>query len=102
MSDRNIIRYGQCKGNVANTFGECDPAGAVLFLNQANVAPMPHTARGLCGYGRALRWLVLCKGTFVCVTHHPDAFDAAMARRFVFRLHFRPLLCNQRLALSPN
>jgi SpoVK/Ycf46/Vps4 family AAA+-type ATPase len=46
-----------------------------------------------------LRWLELFEGVFVCATNHPGLLDAALMRRFVFRLEFRPLGTTQRADL---
>jgi len=46
-----------------------------------------------------LRWLEVFEGTFICATNHATDFDAALMRRFAFRVHFQPLTMEQRLML---
>jgi SpoVK/Ycf46/Vps4 family AAA+-type ATPase len=102
-SDINSKWYGQSEANVAGMFRACDPATEVLLLDEADVLLGAREA----GSHRAdravtaefLRWLELFEGTFICATNHATEFDAALMRRFAFRVHFLPLSLPQRLAL---
>jgi hypothetical protein len=46
-----------------------------------------------------LRWLEVFEGSFICATNHAADFDAALMRRFAFRVHFQPLTVDQRLTM---
>lgn len=102
-SDINSMWYGGSEGNVARMFRECDPATELLFLDEAEVLLGARSA-GTHRADRAvtaefLRWLELFQGIFVCATNHAEHFDAALMRRFTFRLEFRPLHSSQRMEL---
>jgi SpoVK/Ycf46/Vps4 family AAA+-type ATPase len=102
-SDINSKWYGDSEANVARMFRECDPAAEVLFLDEAEILlgsreDSSHRAdRAVTA--EFLRWLEVFKGTFICATNHASMFDAALMRRFTFRLEFQPLRFDQRLAL---
>lgn len=102
-SDINSKWYGESEGNVANMFRQCDPKTEVLFLDEAEVLL---SARESTGHradravtAEFLRWLEVFEGTFICATNHATDFDAALMRRFAFRIQFQPLSLAQRLAL---
>jgi SpoVK/Ycf46/Vps4 family AAA+-type ATPase len=102
-SDINSKWYGQSEGNVAAMFRQCDPKTEVLFLDEAEVLL---SARESTGHradravtAEFLRWLEVFEGTFICATNHASDFDAALMRRFAFRVQFQPLKPDQRLAL---
>ncbi len=102
-SDIHSKWYGESEGNVARMFRDCDPAGEVLFLDEAEVLlgareTAVHRADQAVT-AEFLRWLEVFQGTFVCATNHAAAFDAALMRRFTFRLEFQPLGGSQRLDL---
>jgi hypothetical protein len=102
-SDINSKWYGDSEANVARMFRECDPAAEVLFLDEAEILlgsreDSSHRAdRAVTA--EFLRWLEVFKGTFICATNHASMFDAALMRRFTFRLEFQPLRFDQRVAL---
>jgi hypothetical protein len=84
-------------------FRQCDPKTEVLFLDEAEVLL---SARESTGHradravtAEFLRWLEVFEGTFICATNHATDFDAALMRRFAFRVQFQPLSLAQRLTL---
>jgi replication-associated recombination protein RarA len=99
-SDINTMWYGESERNVAQMFRDCDPKAEVLFLDEAEVLlgsreSASHRAdRAVTA--EFLRWLEVFEGTFICATNHAAQFDAALMRRFTFRLEFRPLSQAQR------
>lgn len=102
-SDINSKWYGESEANVANMFRHCDPKTEVLFLDEAEVLL---SARESTGHradravtAEFLRWLEVFEGTFICATNHVRDFDAALMRRFAFRIEFQPLSRAQRLEL---
>ena len=102
-SDINTKWYGESEANVARMFRECEPKSELLFLDEAEVLL---GSRGATAHradravtAEFLRWLEAFQGIFICATNHPTDFDAALTRRFTFRLEFRPLDQRQRLAL---
>lgn len=102
-SDINSMWYGESERNVARMFRECDPKSELLFLDEAEVLL---GARGGAGHradravtAEFLRWLESFAGVFICATNHPDDFDAALLRRFAFRLEFKALTRAQREAM---
>lgn len=102
-SDIHSKWYGESEGNVASMFRDCDPQAEMLFLDEAEVLlgsreDSTHRAdRAVTA--EFLRWLEVFQGTFVCATNHAASFDAALMRRFTFRLEFLPLTLQQRLDL---
>ena len=95
--------YGESERNVARMFLDCDPQTELLFLDEAEVVLGERTA----GNHRAdtavtaefLRWLEVFEGVFVCATNYGARLDAALMRRFLFRLEFKPLNAQQRQAM---
>jgi hypothetical protein len=102
-SDINEKWYGQSEANVARMFRGCDPKAEILFLDEAEVLLGSRTATShradRAVTAEFLRWLEVFEGIFVCATNHPADFDAALVRRFTFRLDFRPLDSGQREAM---
>jgi SpoVK/Ycf46/Vps4 family AAA+-type ATPase len=102
-SDINTKWYGESEGNVARMFRECDPKSELLFLDEAEVllgsrdAATHRADRAVTA--EFLRWLEAFQGIFVCATNHRKDFDAALMRRFTFRLDFKPLDQRQRETL---
>lgn len=102
-SDINSKWYGESEGNVARMFRDCDARTELLFLDEAEILL---SAREQGGHradravtAEFLRWLELFEGIFVCATNHASDFDAALMRRFTFRLEFQPLHHQQRVEL---
>jgi len=102
-SDINTKWYGESEANVARMFRECDPQAELLFLDEAEVllgsrdATTHRADRAVTA--EFLRWLEVFEGTFVCATNLASEFDAALMRRFTFRLDFKPLDADQRQAM---
>ena len=102
-SDINSKWYGGSEANVARMFRDCDPHDEVLFMDEAEV--LLGAREG--GTHRAdqavtaefLRWIEVFQGIFICATNHARSFDAALMRRFTFRLEFLPLNVQQRRAM---
>lgn len=102
-SDLRSMWYGQSEANVANMFRLCDPKSEVLFLDEADTLL---GARELASINvdrsltsEFLRWLEVFEGTFICATNHLKELDAALMRRFIFRVQFQPLNFKQRLEM---
>ena len=102
-SDINSKWYGESEGNAAAMFRDCDPQAEVLFLDEAEILL---SARESSGHradravtAEFLRWLEVFEGTFICATNHASDFDAALMRRFAFRVHFMPMSMEQRCAM---
>jgi SpoVK/Ycf46/Vps4 family AAA+-type ATPase len=102
-SDINSKWYGESEGNVAALFRQCDPKTELLFLDEADILLSSRESAGhradRAVTAEFLRWLEAFEGTFICATNHALEFDAALMRRFAFRVQFQPLSLNQRLAL---
>ena len=102
-SDINSKWYGESEGKVAQMFRDCDAQDELLFLDEADVVlgareGTQHRAdRAVTA--EFLRWLEVFKGIFVCATNHPGMFDAALMRRFTFRVEFQALSARQRREL---
>ena len=99
-SDINSKWYGESEGNVAKMFRDCDPRDELLFLDEAEVLlgarEGSESRADRAVTAEFLRWLEVFEGTFVCATNHAGSFDAALMRRFTFRMDFRPLNHRQR------
>ncbi len=102
-SDINTKWYGESERNVARLFSECDIASEVLFLDEADTLLGARESAGQRAdravTAEFLRHLDSFPGVFVCATNHAAEFDAALMRRFVFRLRFLPLDEDQRQRL---
>jgi SpoVK/Ycf46/Vps4 family AAA+-type ATPase len=92
--------YGQSEANVAAMFRDCDARAELLFLDEADVLLASREAAGhradRAVTSEFLRWLETFQGTFICATNHAAELDAALMRRFAFRLHFKPMTARQR------
>lgn len=99
-SDINSKWYGESEGNVAKMFRETDPMSELLFLDEAEVLLSSRTETDhradRAVTAEFLRWLEVFEGVFICATNHAAAFDAALVRRFSYRLEFLPLDRRQR------
>ncbi len=102
-ADINSMWYGESERNVAQMFTDCDAANEVLFLDEADTLLGARESAGQRAdkavTAEFLRRVEAFEGIFVCATNHSAEFDAAMMRRFMFRLNFLPLNLNQRLRL---
>ncbi len=102
-SDINSKWYGESEANVAKMFRQCDPKTEVLFLDEAEILLAARESTGQRAdravTAEFLRWLEVFEGSFICATNHAADFDAALMRRFAFRVHFQPLTVDQRLTM---
>ncbi|MBK6851962.1 MAG: AAA family ATPase [Burkholderiales bacterium] len=102
-SDINSKWYGESEANVAGMFRQCDPKTEVLFLDEAEVLLAARESSGhradRAVTAEFLRWLEVYEGTFICATNHAADFDAALMRRFAFRVHFLPMTLSQRTTM---
>ncbi len=102
-SDLNSMWFGQSERNVARMFQDCDPKSEVLLLDEAdtmlgsreNAGHRPEVAVT----AEFLRQIENFHGVFLCATNFGSALDAAMMRRFEYRLELLPLTFSQRLEL---
>ena len=99
-SDINTMWFGESERNVARMFTECDPVSEVLFLDEADTLLKSRDALGhradVAVTAEFLRHIEAFSGVFVCATNHRAELDAALMRRFTFRLEFLPLSAQQR------
>jgi SpoVK/Ycf46/Vps4 family AAA+-type ATPase len=105
-SDINSMWFGESERNVARMFDECDASGEVLFLDEADTLM---TSRNNANHrpevavtAEFLRQVELFQGVFVCATNFGGEIDAALMRRFEFRLQLLALSVPQRLDLFAN
>jgi SpoVK/Ycf46/Vps4 family AAA+-type ATPase len=102
-SDINSMWFGQSERNVARMFGECDPKGEVLFLDEADTLLGSREAAAnrpeLAVTAEFLRQVEAFQGVFVCATNFGAGLDTALLRRFEYRLELQPLASAQRLDL---
>ena len=99
-SDINSMWFGQSEERVAEMFTQCDPTSEILFLDEADTLlesreTSVHRANTAVT-AEFLRRIEAFEGVFVCATNHPRLLDAALMRRFTFRLEFQPLNTRQR------
>lgn len=102
-SDINSMWYGQSERNVARMFDECDVASEVLFLDEADSLLGSREASGhradVAVTAEFLRRIENFKGVFVCATNFRAHLDAALLRRFEFRVELLPLTVWQRRSM---
>jgi tRNA A37 threonylcarbamoyladenosine biosynthesis protein TsaE len=102
-SDINTKWYGESEANVARMFRDTDPKTELLFLDEAEVllsSRMRSSHRADHAVtAEFLRWLEAFEGIFICATNHLSDFDAALMRRFTFKMEFKPLDRARREAL---
>lgn len=102
-ADINSMWFGGSERNVARMFVECDPHSEVLFLDEADTL-LGSRDGGAHRADRAvtsefLRRIEAFEGVFVCASNYSLQFDAALMRRFTFRMNFLPLTMAQRTRL---
>lgn len=99
-SDINSMWFGQSERNVAKLFEDCDVNHQMILLDEADILLMTRNSDAnrpeRAVTAEFLRRLEAFKGIFICATNHSDMFDAALMRRFIFRLEFAPLTPTQR------
>jgi SpoVK/Ycf46/Vps4 family AAA+-type ATPase len=99
-ADINTMWFGESERNVARMFSQCDPASEILFLDEADTLLTSREADSnrvnIAVAAEFLRRVETFEGVFVCATNHSARLDAALMRRFAFRLEFDPLTMVQR------
>jgi len=102
-SDLNSMWFGQSERNVALMFQECDPKGEVLLLDEADTLLGSREDSGhraeVAVTAEFLRQIESFQGVFLCATNYGAGLDAALTRRFEYRLELQPLSIAQRLDL---
>ena len=102
-SDLNSMWFGQSERNVAQMFQECDPKGEVLLLDEADTLLGAREESGhraeVAVTAEFLRQIETFQGVFLCATNFGAGLDAALTRRFEYRLELQPLTISQRLDL---
>ncbi|MBC5782635.1 AAA family ATPase [Ramlibacter sp. USB13] len=102
-SDINSMWFGQSERNVARLFEECEPQQEILFLDEADTLLAAREASGhrpeVAVTAEFLRQVEAFQGVFVCATNFGRHIDAALLRRFEYRLEMLPLRPEQREAL---
>ena len=99
-----VSKYvGETEKNIAALFNELDAERSILFLDEVDsLLRDRRQARHsweTTQVNELLQRIEQFPGIFVAATNLMDGLDAAALRRFDFKLHFRPLTPNQRLAL---
>lgn len=102
-SDINSMWFGASERNVARMFRDCDQDAEVLFLDEADsLLGSRDAAQNRPEHAvtaEFLRQVEAFRGVFICATNYAGRLDAALLRRFEFRLEFLPLAPAQRLEL---
>jgi len=102
-SDINSMWFGESERNVARMFEECDADGEVLFLDEADTLLGAREGSGhraeVAVTSEFLRQVEAFRGVFVCATNFRGHLDAALLRRFEYRLELQTLAIAQRRAL---
>ena len=94
---------GETEQQMAAMFAEAEAEQAVLLLDEADSflldrrgAQRTHEVSEV---NEMLQGMERFRGVFVCTTNLLDRLDAAALRRFTFKVQFKPLRAEQRLAL---
>ncbi|MES2978004.1 MAG: ATP-binding protein [Pseudomonadota bacterium] len=113
-ADINSKWFGESERNVAQMFEGCEADSEVLFLDEADTLLSsrdgPSNRAELAVTSEFLRRLEAFDGVFVCATNFRQHIDAALLRRFEYRLEFLPLsmaqrqflFCEHALGLQPS
>ena len=105
-SDINSMWFGESERNVARMFEDCDPAGEVLLLDEADTLLAARDGAGhradMAVTAEFLRQVEAFQGVFVGATNFGRSIDGALLRRFEFRLELQALTTVQRLDLFAN
>jgi SpoVK/Ycf46/Vps4 family AAA+-type ATPase len=94
---------GETEQNMAKMFEEAQTEGAVLLLDEAD-SFLRSRQRAERSYevsevNEMLQGMERFAGLFICTTNLFDALDEAALRRFTFKVRFKPLHAEQRLAM---
>lgn len=94
---------GGTEQRIAKLFRSCDVEREIIFLDEAEglLGSRDGAQRSweVTQVNEFLRQIEHFKGIFIAATNHVDSLDAALMRRFAFRLEFKPLTLEQRLAI---
>jgi SpoVK/Ycf46/Vps4 family AAA+-type ATPase len=102
-SDINSMWFGESERNVARMFEDCDSQAEVLFLDEADTLMRARDGQAhraeVAVTAEFLRQVEAFEGVFVCATNFGSLLDAALLRRFEFRLELLPLSVPQKLEM---
>jgi SpoVK/Ycf46/Vps4 family AAA+-type ATPase len=94
---------GGTEQRIAKLFRSCDVEREIIFLDEAEglLGSREGAQRSweVTQVNEFLRQIEHFKGIFIAATNHVTHLDAALMRRFAFRLGFKPLTLEQRLAM---
>lgn len=94
---------GDTEQKIATLFRNCDVEREIIFLDEAEglLASRESAARSweITQVNEFLRRIEQFKGIFIAATNHRENLDGALMRRFAFRLDFKPMTFEQRLAM---
>ena len=94
---------GETEQRIADLFRSCDAEREIIFLDEAEslLGNRENMSRSweISHVNEFLRQVEQFKGVFIAATNHPSSLDAALMRRFTFRLGFKPLNAQQRMKM---
>ena len=94
---------GGTEQKIAKLFRSCDVGREIIFLDEAEglLGSREGAQRSweVTQVNEFLRQIEQFKGIFIAATNHVGNLDAALMRRFAFRLGFKPLTFDQRVAM---
>ncbi len=94
---------GETEANIAGLFRNTDPERSVLFLDEVDSflrdRRQAEHSWETTQVNELLQQMEDYPGIFIAATNLGDNLDAAALRRFDFKLHFRPLAPEQRVAM---
>ena len=94
---------GDTEQKIATLFRNCDVEREIIFLDEAEglLASRESAARSweITQVNEFLRRIEQFKGIFIAATNHRENLDGALMRRFAFRLDFKQLTFEPRLAM---
>jgi len=94
---------GETEQQMAAMFAEAEAEQAVLLLDEADSFLLDRRSaqrsHEISEVNEMLQGMERFRGIFVCTTNLMDRLDAAALRRFTFKVAFKPLRPEQRLAL---
>jgi SpoVK/Ycf46/Vps4 family AAA+-type ATPase len=99
-----VSKYvGETEQNMARMFGEAQNEQAVLLLDEADSflrsRRMAERNYEVTEVNEMLQGMERFSGVFICTTNLFDELDDAALRRFTFKIHFLPLLAEQRVRM---
>ena len=94
---------GGTEQRIANLFRSCDVEREIIFLDEAEGLlgnrEGAHRSWEITQVNEFLRQIEQFKGIFIAATNHVANLDAALMRRFAFKLGFKPLAFGQKLEM---